>query len=91
MFNRVSGSRFGSNAVSANIFDCGKLNPSGSRHGPCTSSDKVSVATYTSIKLTKISLAWKCVFSHAGIAAQAMPPSAPAMIIAGNTSAPPLS
>ena len=43
--SRVPARSVGSSADSWNIRDCGKLKPSGSRHAPCTSSDRISPAT----------------------------------------------
>ena len=70
-------------AAASKSLDCGKPNPSGSFHAPCTSHASSSCATYTSIRLTRISFALKRSRSHAVMAAQAAPPSAAANRIAG--------
>ena len=67
--------------------DSGKLKPSGSRSGPCTSTLSNRPATYVSISVVRISVALKRVRNQAGMAAQAMPPSMPASIISGSNHA----
>ena len=72
-----------SRCQSLKLMDLGKLNPWGSRHGPLTSQSRRYCATYTSIRLVRISLAPKRLRSSAGTPAQAIPPSMPNSIMAG--------
>ncbi len=79
MCSREPGTRIGTCVPGTNICVCGKLKPFGSRHGPYTRYASSISATYTSIKLTRISLAWKRSRINAVSEAHAMPPSTPAI------------
>ena len=83
---RVPSIRIGSSAASSNIFVCGKLKPSGSFHGPCTSHDTRELRDVDEHQRHRISLALNLVLSSAGIAAHSAPPIAPATTIVGSSS-----